>query len=491
MSVATASKTFAGVVRVSDMHGRKSDSDSFHSGRDQVEAIQAAVPAGARLDLLPPELDVSGGVPLEQRPALFRALEGVEDGTYAGVVLAYQSRLFRHVEEEEAFWRRIEAAGGQVLLALDPVDNSTVDGRMVRRIKSATNAAERERHADQFDRRRRVATEAGIWQRRQTPTGYRKDPATRRLVPDHRADDVRSAFRERAAGASATDLGGRLGMTPSGVRHLLRNRVYLGVLKVGKYVNEAAHEALVSAEEFEAAQQAQARPPRSTRPPALLAGLVRCAACGHVMSRARGKSETYRCPAYHSGERCPAPAQVTVGLLDGHVESIALRELERLSVTARDGRDTDRTRLALEDAERELAAYLDAVSAAELGAETFAAGARKRSDDVDRAREELRAELARRPAIPMAATGADVWGSLDAQERNTVLRGLLAAVVVRRAGGRGARVPLTNRVRVFKFGADLALPARGGGAPGGIVPIELPDLDDPRVLRVASGENLT
>jgi hypothetical protein len=361
---------------------------------------------------------------------------------------------------------------------------------MVRRIKSATNAAERERHAEQFDRRRRVATAAGIWQRRQTPKGFDKDQDTRKLVPNGDKGAVAQAFRDRAAGASATDLGRRLGMTPSGVRQLLKNRVYLGELKVGKYVNEEAHDPLVTVEEFEAAQRPVSRPPRSDREVAVLAGLVRCAACGHVMSRARGKSETYRCPTYHSGERCPAPAQVTVALLDAHVESIALGELKRLSVTARDGRDTDRARLALEHAEQELAAYLDAVSAADLGTEAFAAGARKRQGEIDRTRDEMRAELARRPAIPMAATGAEVWGSLDAQERNTVLRGLLAAVVVRRAGGRGARVPLADRVRVFKFGAGLDLPARGGGAAGGIVPIELPDLDDPRVLRVPGGQDV-
>jgi DNA invertase Pin-like site-specific DNA recombinase len=490
MTVATAAKTFAGVVRVSDMHGRKAGADNVHTDREQVEDIQRAVPPGARLDLLPPELDVSGGWPIERRPSLLRALEGVEDGTYAGIVLKAQNRLFRHVEEEEGFWRRIEAAGGEVLLALDPVDNSTADGRMVRRVKSAMNTAERERHAEQFDRRRRVATEAGIWQRRQTPTGYRKDPATRRLVPDNRADEVRAAFHDRGAGASATKLAQRLGMTPSGVRHLLKNRVYLGTLKVGEYVNEAAHEPLVTVEEFEAAQRPVSRPPRSDRPAALLAGLVRCAACGHRMPRARGRSETYRCPTYHSGEHCPAPAQVTVGLLDAYVEEIALAELEQLAVTARDGRDADRARLALEQAEQELATYLDAVSAADLGAEAFAAGARKRSEAAERLREDLRAELARRPAIPMVGTGAEVWGSLDAQERNTVLRGLLAAVVVRRAGGRGARVALADRVRVFKFGADIDLPPRGGGKAGGIVPIALPDLDDPRVLRLAGGENL-
>jgi DNA invertase Pin-like site-specific DNA recombinase len=471
------------------MHGRKAGAANVHTDREQVEDIERAVPHGARLDLLPPELDVSGGTPLEQRPSLRRALEGVEDGTYAGIVLKAQNRLFRHVEEEEAFWRRIEAAGGEVLLALDPVDNSTADGRMVRRVKSAINAAERERHVEQFDRRRRVATANKIWQRRQTPIGYRKDPKTRQLVPDDRAGEVRRAFVDRAAGAKVVDLSRRLGMTASGVRQMLRNRIYLGELKVGRYVNECAYEPLVTPEEFGAAQRSQPRPPRSERPPALLAGIIRCAGCGHVMTRSGGSVTTYRCATYHSRESCPAPAHVTLALIDSHVDAIAIRELKRLSVEARSGGDANCARVQLDRAENELATYLEAVEAADVGAEAFAAGARKRREAVDRAQGELQAELARRPAMPISGTGAEVWETLDAQERNTVLRGLLAAVVVRRAGGRGARVPLADRVRVFTFGADIDLPSRGGGEAAGIIPIDLPDLDDPRVLGVAGGEN--
>jgi hypothetical protein len=180
---------------------------------------------------------------------------------------------------------------------------------------------------------------------------------------------------------------------------------------------------------------------------------------------------------------------VTLALIDSHVDAIAIRELKRLSVEARSGGDANCARVQLDRAENELATYLEAVEAADVGAEAFAAGARKRREAVDRAQGELQAELARRPAMPISGTGAEVWETLDAQERNTVLRGLLAAVVVRRAGGRGARVPLADRVRVFTFGADIDLPSRGGGEAAGIIPIDLPDLDDPRVLGVAGGEN--
>ena len=195
------------------------------------------------------------------------AVEGVERGRYEGVMVAYQSRLGRDVEIEEGIWRRVERAGGRIVLALDGIDATTVDGKMVRRIRSAINHAERERHAERFENLREWATAAGIWQRRQTPGGYLKDPDTRKLVPDGpvgddglpipgrgRAGEVRAAFQRRGAQESVLILARGLGMTPTGVRRLIANRVYLGELRVGRNVNPAAHPPLVTEDEWAAAQ---------------------------------------------------------------------------------------------------------------------------------------------------------------------------------------------------------------------------------------------
>ena len=244
----------------------------------------------------------------------------------------------------------------------------------------------------------------------------------------------------------------------------------------------------MTVEEFEGAQHEVARPARGTNGPALLAGLVRCSGCGHVMSRRSGRKITYGCNLANTG-RCTEWASVSMDALDRCVERIAMAELERLSVSASAGRGAERARVEFDQAERELAAYLEAVSAADVGIEAFAAGARSRRDRVDAARAELRRELARRPMLPATGSGADVWETLNGHERNTLLRGLLAAVVVRRAGGRGARMPLADRVRVIAFGTDLRLPVRRGNEPAEIIPIPLPDLDAPGVLRPPFSED--
>jgi DNA invertase Pin-like site-specific DNA recombinase len=184
--------TWAAIVRVSHMNGRKAGEENVHADRDQLAAIERhAREHKARLEVLPPELDVSGGLPLEQRPSLLRAIEGVECGEFDGIIVAYLSRLGRNVREQLRAWDRVEAAGGRIVVVQEGIDTSTPNGRMHRTILLAIAEHEREQHGERFENLRRWATEAGIWQRRQTPRGYRKDKATRRPGPRGHARPAR------------------------------------------------------------------------------------------------------------------------------------------------------------------------------------------------------------------------------------------------------------------------------------------------------------
>lgn len=477
---------WAALVRVSHLGGR--GGESFHADRDQLDAIKAHAKAhGANLHILPPELNVSGGLPLEKRPSLMAAIEGVEQGKYDAIVVAYLSRLGRNLREQLRAWDRVEAAGGRIILVQEGIDTRTRAGRLHRNFLLSIAQDEREMHAERFAQLREWATTAGIWQRRQTPLGYSRDPKTRKLVPSRDATKVQRAFRDRIAGRPIVQIADRLGMTPSGTRQLLKNRVYLGELRVGEHVNPSAHPPLVDLETFEAAQTGQARPPRQAKSPALLAGLVRCAGCGHVMSRTKTAREVYSCHGRHSGGRCLAPAAVTVARLDELVTGVALPELRKLAVTARAGRNLDAAKQRLTTAEAELGAYLEAVSALAVDQSAIHVGAVSRQRAVDGARQELRGLLAAAPMLP--GTNMDeLWEGLDAHGRNGLLRALLEAVVVERAGGRGARTPLTDRVRIVKFGTGLIPERAGGGVAMGLHPIALPNPDDPCVLRVPDGE---
>jgi DNA invertase Pin-like site-specific DNA recombinase len=487
------SRPFAGIVRVSHMGDRRAGAPNVHADREQVKEVTAeAKRLGVRVRMLPPELDVSGGLPLKKRPSLHEAVEGVEGGKYAGIIVAYLSRLGRNVREQLQVWDRVEAAGGRIVVVRERIDTSTPSGRYVRTILAANDERELEEYTERFERLREWTTAAGIWQFPQTPRGYRKDPATRKLVPNKRAEETRQAFLRSGAGETISNLARDLGMTPSGVRALLRNRVYLGELRAGKHVNPNAHQPLVTEEEWLAAQRRRTpRPPRAKEPVALLAGLVRCVSCGHVMSRSsHGRGQrVYVCHTQHSAGRCVGPAAVTLGALDQYVEEITLTELAKLKATAaRSDRDITTARRALTQAERELAAYLEGVSAAGLAAGQYAQGARTRRETVDDARERLEELLTRSPAL-VDGNPVKAWKQMGSGQRNRLLRSLVECVIVAPAG-RGKRVPLVDRVRVIKYGTGFVQPYAGGGVALPIDGLVLPQSDDPVVLRVHLPEDL-
>jgi len=404
---------------------------------------------------------------------------------YQGLVVAYLSRAGRSTRHLLEMWDRIETVGGTVVAVAENLDTSTPGGRLTRTMLAAIAEHELDLYRDRFEEQCQSATARGVWQRRQTPTGYTRDPATRRLVPDGRARVVRAVFAARVQGAAMVDVADMLQMTPSGARQLLRNRVYLGELRVRSYVNLAAHEALVSADLFDDVQQvAAARRPRSgLTGPALLAGLIRCAGCGHVMSRTNTRALVYGCGVRHSAGRCPSPTAITVSSVDEHVTAVALSHLERIRVEASTRDDgVQAARLAVSEAKREVSAYLAGVKAAGLPAGVYVDGLQARQGVVQE-RERQLADV--RGAVPSLPTGdiQAAWTGWDERQRNHVLRGLLDGVLVA-AAGRGRRVQVADRVRVLARGSGLLPGIVRGGVAMPVQSIVLPDGGGDGVLGV-------
>jgi len=145
------SERWAGIVRVSHVGTR--GGDSLHADEEQVHEIERYASAHhARVEFMPPELSVSGGKPIDERPSLRAAIEGVERGDYTGVVVAYLSRLSRSRSGLE-IWERVERAGGRVHCAHENLDTSTPNGRFIRDIHLANAVREREEHARSEERR--------------------------------------------------------------------------------------------------------------------------------------------------------------------------------------------------------------------------------------------------------------------------------------------------------------------------------------------------
>jgi DNA invertase Pin-like site-specific DNA recombinase len=467
---------FAGYARVSRVGDRE---DTLISPELQAERIAAyARTRGIEIDQHPPELDVSGSK--RSRPILDGIIEAIERKEYAGIVVADIDRLSRMTLVDALHTiERIEQAGGEVVAIAQNFDVSTPEGRWARNLWLSTTRMQWERHQMQFRAAKRSAVERGIWPLPAPPTGYevqaRRHGGDGKLRPGKRAKDVRRIFELRAAGRSNSHIARRFDISPSTVHKIVTNRVYLGEINYAGFHHPAAHEPLVDRVLWEAAQLGHPRPSRKDNPPALLAGLVRCAGCQRKMTpNSTSGSPNYRCTPTNAAGRCPAPAMIARALIEPHVERTVLGHLAgiRYETTSAGGK-LDQAAVELARAEAELTAYQQATSA--LEPEHFMAGMRSRIDAVTDARRALaEARLAAGPA-PETGELLDRWPDLDMEQRRHVLRGALSVVWVRR--GRG----LDGRVRIIEAGHPV--PAMTGTEAVPIVPVDWPDGDMPGEIR--------
>jgi hypothetical protein len=215
--------------------------------------------------------------------------------------------------------KRIEAAGGKFLSAAGDSGDSSPNGQFQRNVFLAMAEFERDSKREGFEKAQLQAIERGIFIGSRIPTGYTRDPATRRLVPNEMAPVVRRLFEMRADGATWTDLvkyfvasGGNPETSRQTLMNMLRNPTYLGWSRHGEKVNEKAHEPIVSQRLFDIASTRDVPRKHTGRAAAesLLGGLVRCDNCGKMLRTSTNgrKKLVYSCN--HPGSDIRAGAYV-------------------------------------------------------------------------------------------------------------------------------------------------------------------------------------
>lgn len=295
-----------GYIRVSRVGQRAGD--SFLAPQLQTEGIDL-------VDVYE-ELDKSGGD--AARPLWNRAIERIEAGEAQALVCWNLSRFARSILDAKRAIDRIEGAGGRLF------SEEGAEG-LSRDILLVVAEHERIRHADAFRRAEVSAVDRGIHIASRVPTGYTRDPETRRLVPDEMAPVVAEAFRLRANGWGWTRLarwfleqGGSPKTNSSAMTWMVRNRARLGWAHQGGAVNRSAHPAIVTQLEFDRANEVKGRRPEhdgSVSSQLLMLGLVFCETCGwrlsvgsstRVLDGVKTKVATYACQNPNCiGRACP------------------------------------------------------------------------------------------------------------------------------------------------------------------------------------------
>jgi DNA invertase Pin-like site-specific DNA recombinase len=425
------------------------------------------------------ELDQSGR--RRDRPMFQQALARCEAGETGGIVVARLDRFARSAVDALESIKRLNEAGARLVSVEDNFDGSTPMGRFAIGILTLIAELELDRITESWSTAVKAAVERGVHIAGTPPAGYRRGEDGRLVVVPEEAAVIAQVFRRRTEGASWTELADFL--TASGVKSskrsaawsvtgassLVKNRVYLGEARSGKYVNATAHEPIVTQAEFDAAQSKRTllRPhDGSIASLAMLGGLARCAGCGHTLKIAGGRIRstneryaTYYCVGRYAKGNCPARATIRASHLDRYVEQQVLAAL-----TAGDGfvaqalQQTDEINQAqrhLETAEHELMLYLQTDLISTIGPDAFVAGVETRQHAVDEARAELEALRAQCAVLDLLPSGdlREMWPQLELQERRTLMYGLLDRVVLQRDESKGRNpAPLSERTQIVLRG---------------------------------------
>lgn len=452
-------------IRVSQVRGR--EGESFISPLEQRDRIagQAAASAHAIVEWLE-DLDEPGS--RYARPGFQRALGMIEAGEADGMIVFALDRFARSTHDAAMALRRIRDAGATLIAVRDALDTSTPIGRFGVTMMLAIAELELERIRENWRVATRRAVERGVHVSGRVAFGYRRGEDGLLVVDEAEAQGVRDLFAMRSREVSWHLICAHLdatcprqgAWTHQRLDWMIRNRVYLGEARQGDLRNADAHEAIVTREEWEAAQSRGVR--RSWRGvPSLLSGIARCGSCGYALTRNWSRPDF---PVYGCGKRraqgvCAAPVTIGAARLEAHVEEVFL-EWARAEAVVFEGVPVEErladALAALEQAETELAAYRSTNLVSVLGPEQWAAGISERAEAV-RAAQVRVVEVRSTAPLPTTSDVVSDWPGLDHVERRALIASVIRCVLVHRLASRSLSLaPVAERVTIVWVGDDLS-----------------------------------
>ncbi|MDQ6810789.1 MAG: recombinase family protein, partial [Actinomycetota bacterium] len=417
------------------------------------------------------EEDVSGVKSLADRK-LGRLVERCERRESHGIVVYRVDRFSRSPRDTFEAIDRLEKVGARLVGVADGVDSTAPSGELVITVLAGIAREQWKQRRENWAEATGRAVADGVHISSRPPTGYvREDGRRSRLIPDPAvAPLVRECFIRRAGGESWQKIADYMTeqgtpISKIGVRRIARNRAYLGEAR-GPHgaVKKGAHEALVTVEEWEAAQWAgRAHAKDGTiASQGMLSGLITCASCGHLLSVGGSRSNaprvrgaTYFCKTHFSSGKCEAPGAAKLHIVDTYVGAALSEALvdgtlqTTMDAVARYRRAVD----AVADAERRLDELADPALLAALGSRRLTEAATAQRDLLTEAKRTLRETPTPGEAIEPTT---DLWDpeAWPIERQRQLARQFISEVTLTRGGkGRGS-APIAERITITWAGHD-------------------------------------
>lgn len=189
----------------------------------------------------------------DQRPAflqMFRELDGID------LVIVHKLDRFARNRSDAAFYRaKLKEKGAKLVSVSEPIGDSPV-GIITEGMLETINEWYSANLAMETKKGMRENILQGKRNGGPPPIGYAvKD---QHLIPGDRSEAIRQAFRLYAAGEKKAEVSRRTGINYNSMNKILRNEVYIGVLRSGENRIENAHEPLIDRQTFQLVQDMSA-----------------------------------------------------------------------------------------------------------------------------------------------------------------------------------------------------------------------------------------
>lgn len=393
------------------------------------------------------DMSASSGKP---RPAYRRLLADIDAGLVTAVVVWDLDRLHRRPAELEEFIALADRRNVQLASVGGDADLSTVQGRMIARIKGAVGKAESEQLARRVRRKQLELADAGKPTGGLRPFGYKSDRIT---INELEAQVIRACATSVLAGDSLRSVAADLVLreiptvtgrpwSPTTLRAMLCRPRLAGLREhQGQIHGQAIWEPILDRDTWEAVRSVLQHPQRARRHPVtrrhLLTGIAVCGVCsspvtthsaGQRRSLATRTAYAHEVPGDHAVYRA-------VGFVDELVESVVIARLSRPD--AADGLapvQTDDSGLGarismlqtrLQQVAEEFATDPD------FTPEQLKAMTRQLQVELDKARADLDRRHRQDPVAGVAGPdAAERWKSLSLARRRAVIATLLERIVI-------------------------------------------------------------
>ena len=244
------------------------------------------------------------------RPGLQAMISDVNAGQIDAVLVYKLDRLSRSQKDalyliEDVFLK----SGVQFISISENFDTSTPLGRAMVGILAVFAQLEREQIKERMILGKTARAKTGKWQGgKNTPVGYALDKEKGLSIDENEAVYIRMIFDLFTAGENLESIErelqkigakSRYGVfTRIYINRILGNPVYTGKLAYKGEIYDAAHDAIISEEQFQKAQEIRTknhdlweRNIRGSKNPSLLSGLLYCSQCGSKYHRVRWRPE--------------------------------------------------------------------------------------------------------------------------------------------------------------------------------------------------------